>query len=238
MTMTYTLTKILLVEDALQLAQVICRELEASNYEVFYAANGLIALDLFAQRKPDLIILDWMLPGLDGLEVLRQIRKNSFVPVLMLTAREMEMDRVIGLEVGADDYLTKPFSMRELLARIYALLRRAQHTRSVIEADRSTPVGQLCYENLTINAQTFEVSLTGAALELTRIEFGLLQLFIANPGVAFNRAYLLDSIWGQNFVSGDRSVDSAVARLRKKLGNLGEAIEPVWGIGYRLRKLS
>jgi DNA-binding response OmpR family regulator len=228
------MAKILLVEDAVDLAQVIVRELEAVGYEVLHAADGLKAVDLFAQSQPGLVILDWMLPGLDGLEVLRRIRQASPVPVLMLTARTEEMDRVVGLEVGADDYLTKPFSMRELIARVRALLRRIEHVQQVLEADRRQATTTIHYAGLTLEPDAYRATLDGVPLELTRTEFELLHFLLRNPGRAFSRAYLLDAVWGENYVTGDRSVDNAILRLRRKLGDLGEAIETVWGVGYRL----
>ena len=225
---------ILLVEDAADLAQVVARELEAAGYRVVLAADGPAALAQFARHAPDLVILDWMLPGLDGLEVLRRIRQTSAVPVLMLTARSEEMDRVVGLEVGADDYLTKPFSVRELVARVRALLRRIAHVQQILETDREKTAVSLRYSGLELEPEGHRVSLRGRPLDLTRTEFELLQFLMRNPGRAFSRAYLLDAVWGEHYVTGDRSVDNAVLRLRKKLGDLGEAIETVWGVGYRL----
>jgi DNA-binding response OmpR family regulator len=227
---------ILLVEDALDLAQVIVRELEAAGYEVMHAGDGVIALQLHAAHQPDLVILDWMLPRLDGLEVLRQIRQSSATPVLMLTARDEEADRVIGLEVGADDYLTKPFSMRELMARVRALLRRIERVRQILEADRAGGDAVIRYGPLRLDPQAYQATLADEPLDLTRTEFELLHLLLRNPGRAFSRAYLLDTVWGETYVIGDRSVDNAILRLRRKLGDLGEAIETVWGIGYRLRR--
>ncbi len=227
---------ILLVEDARDLAEVVARELRAADYTVYHAADGLTALQYHARYDPDLVILDWMLPKLDGLDVLKQIRQTSATPVLMLTARSEEADRVIGLEVGADDYLTKPFGMRELIARVRALLRRAQAIRQILEADRAQAEAVLTYGPLTLAAEGYQATLNGAPLDLTRTEFDLLHLLLRNPGRTFNRAYLLDAVWGENYVVGDRSVDNAVLRLRRKLGALGDAIETVWGIGYRLRQ--
>src|SRR5216684_2892120 len=178
------MTTILLVEDAYDLAQVIIRELEASGYSILHASDGLTALQLHAKEQPALVILDWLLPKLDGLEVLRRLRQAAPTPVLMLTARGEEADRVVGLELGADDYLTK---------------------------------------------------LDSQPLDLSPTEFSLLHLLLRSPGRAFSRAYLLDTVWGETYIGGDRSVDNTVLRLRKKLGPLGEAIETVWGIGYRLR---
>ena len=229
------MTTILLVEDARDLAQVILRELQALDYTVLHAVDGLSALQLHAKHEPDLIILDWMLPKLDGLEVLRQIRRDSAVPILMLTARSEEADRVIGLEVGADDYLVKPFGMRELIARVRALLRRVENVQQILEADRAKAEQTLTYETLSLEPDAYSAMLDGVPLSLTRTEFDLLHLLLRNPGRAFSRTYLLDTVWGGNYVAGDRSVDNTVLRLRKKLGDLGDAIETVWGVGYRLR---
>ena len=228
------MTTILLVEDAPDLAQTIARELAASGYDVLHAADGLAALQMAASRQPDLVILDWMLPKLDGLEVLRQVRQTSAVPVLMLTARAEEADRVIGLEVGADDYLTKPFSLRELVARVHALLRRIEHVQAILAADRHGGTSPVACGSLRLDPAARLATLDGVPLDLTRTEFDLLHLFLRNPGRAFSRSYLLDTVWGEDFVAGDRSVDNAVLRLRKKLGRWGEAIETVWGVGYRL----
>ena len=225
---------ILLVEDELEMARVVRRELQANGYRVVHAADGVAALDLNDREDPDLVILDWMLPTLDGLEVLRRIRQRSTVPILMLTARGEEVDRVIGLEVGADDYLPKPFGMRELVARVRALLRRIAHVQEIMEQDRREARDAVQYGPLQLDPQAYTATRVGEALSLTRTEFDLLHLMMRNPGRAFSRAYLLDTVWGQNYVSGDRAVDNAILRLRKKLGDLGEAIETVWGSGYRL----
>ncbi len=225
---------ILLVEDAADLAQVIVRELESVGYEVVHAADGLKALEVHDSRQPDLVILDWMLPGLDGLEVLRRIRQTSPVPVLMLTARGEEVDRVVGLEVGADDYLTKPFSMRELIARVRALLRRISQVQQILEDDRRRNEKALCYGALCLDPEAYRATHQGMPLELTRTEFDLLHFLLRNPGRAFSRSYLLDAVWGENYVTGDRSVDNTILRLRRKLGDLGDCIETVWGVGYRL----
>ncbi|MBN2006203.1 MAG: response regulator transcription factor [Anaerolineae bacterium] len=230
------MTTILLVEDAHDLAQVIVRELRALDYTVYHAADGLTALQLQSKHSPDLMILDWMLPKLDGLDVLKQVRQTSAVPVLMLTARTEEADRVIGLEIGADDYLTKPFGMRELIARVRALLRRVANVRQILEADRAQAEETLTYETLTLFPTEYRATLNGETLDLTRTEFDLLHLLLRNPGRAFSRSYLLDAVWGENYIAGDRSVDNAMLRLRRKLGPLGEAVETVWGVGYRLCK--
>jgi DNA-binding response OmpR family regulator len=226
---------VLLVEDARDLAQVIVRELEAAGYRVLHAPNGETALTLHTRERPDLIVLDWMLPRLDGLEVLRRVRSEAATPVVMLTARDEEADRVLGLEVGADDYLTKPFSMRELVARVRALLRRAELLRQTLADDQAEGGAVLTHGALRLDPAAHVATTNGQPLDLSPTEFALLHLLLRSPGRAFSRAYLLDIIWRESYIGGDRSVDNVVLRLRKKLGPFGEAIETVWGIGYRLR---
>ena len=229
------MTKILLVEDAYDLAKMIISELEAEGYHVFHMCDGVSALEAHTKEQPSLVILDWMLPELDGLEVLRRIRQTSSTPVLMLTARGQETDRVVGLELGADDYLTKPFSMRELIARVRALLRRVQVIQQILLADQNVGDVPLTYDRLYLNPDSHLVTIDSVPIELSPIEFALLHLFIRSPGRAFSRTYLLDTIWGETYVGGDRSVDNTILRLRKKLGTVGENIEAVWGIGYKFR---
>ena len=212
---------ILLVEDEPDLARVIQRELEAGGYRVLHAADGMAGLHLHAAHQPDLIVLDWMLPKLNGLDVLRVVRRTAATPVLMLTARGEEADRVVGLEVGADDYLTKPFSMRELVARVRALLRRMDQVRALVAADQQLGGTPLQRGDLYVDPAGFLATLHGETLDLTRTEFNLLYLLLRNPGRAFSRTYLLDTVWGSSYSSGDRSVDNAILRLRKKLGRAG-----------------
>jgi DNA-binding response OmpR family regulator len=230
---------ILVAEDSDELAEVIGRELGAAGYDVVRAASGPAALSLHDRSQPSLIVLDWMLPELDGLAVLRELRASPegvATPVIMLTARGDEADRVIGLEVGADDYLTKPFSMRELLARIRALLRRDERLRETLEADRRSNVADRVDAGpLHLDTASHAATFDGAPLDLTPQEFALLHLLARNPGRAFSRSYLLDAVWGVDALPGDRSVDNAVLRLRRKLGSAGELIETVWGVGYRFR---
>jgi DNA-binding response OmpR family regulator len=229
------MASILLGEDAQELARVVARELEAAGYRVTHVGDGAAALVLHAREQPDLVILDWMLPGLDGLAVLRRMRETAATPVLMLTARSEEADRVIGLEVGADDYLTKPLSMRELLARVRALLRRVELIRQTVSADRAPSEAPLRYGSLLLDPGARLVTMSGAPIDISATEFALLQLLMRSPGRAFSRAYLLETVWAEDYVGGDRSVDNAILRLRKKIDPLGEAIETVWGVGYRLR---
>jgi DNA-binding response OmpR family regulator len=230
------MTKVLVVEDADELADLLARELTAEGYEVRRAADGERAVMLHETERPDLVILDWMLPKMDGIAVLRQIRQRGHTPVLMLTARGEEIDRVIGLEVGADDYLTKPFGMRELLARVRAMLRREEAIRQALAADRETASELLDYGPLRLDPEAREVTLDGDTVDLTPTEFDLLQLLLRYPGRTFSRSYLLETIWSDNLLGGDRSVDNVVLRLRKKLGPLKDAIETIWGVGYRLRR--
>ncbi len=227
------MVKVLLVEDEINLAQVILRELEAAGYAAFHAADGQLGLEMYESHRPDLVILDWMLPKRDGLDVLRQIRQHAATPILMLTARSEEIDRVVGLEVGADDYLTKPFSMRELLARVHAMLRRVELIQQTLQADFHPEPTVLTYQALTLEPEAHCATLHGSLIDLSPTEFALLHLLLRNPGRAFSRAYLLDTVWKEPYMSGDRSVDNAMLRLRKKLGDLGDAIETVWGVGYR-----
>lgn len=229
------MTTILLVEDEKDLASIVQRELLAAGYQVLHALDGVVALELHDRETVDLVILDWMLPRLNGLDVLRILRQYAATPVLMLTARSEEADRVVGLEVGADDYLTKPFSSRELIARVRALLRRSELIRQTLQEDRSAAEGELRRGPLRLNPQTHMATFDGEPLDLSPTEFALLQLLLRSPGRAFSRSYLIETVWGETYIGGDRSVDNAVLRLRKKLGPLGDAIETVWGVGYRLR---
>jgi DNA-binding response OmpR family regulator len=231
------MVKILLVEDEIKLAEIIQRELDASGYRVYHAADGCQALRLFQRGSPDLVILDWILPVLNGLDVLRRIRSESAVPVLMLTARTDPTDRVVGLEVGADDYLVKPFNMSELVARVRALLRREERIREMLAADQAPGDDSIRYGQLVLDPLSYSCSLDGQPLELTALEFELLSLMLAHPGRTFNRKYLVETIWKSSYIEGDRSVDNAVLRLRKKLGAMGECLETVRGMGYRMRRM-
>jgi DNA-binding response OmpR family regulator len=195
---------------------------------VLQAFDGITAVEMVERERPDLLILDWMLPRLDGLEVARRVRRQSIVPILMLTARSEEIDRVLGLEVGADDYLTKPFSIRELLARVRAIFRRIELLRGAPSSDQPARQGEL-----TVDPVSRTATLRDAALSLTPKEFDLLHLLVSNPGRAFSRDFLMEHVWGYESGGFDRTVDTHVLRLRKKLGRYGEQIERVWGVGYK-----
>jgi len=220
---------ILVVEDEHELAALIRRQLEGAGHTALVAHDGQTALLIAAQARPDLLILDWMLPGLDGLTVMRRLRERSTVPVLMLTARDDEADRVLGLEVGADDYMTKPFSLRELMARVRAILRRVE----LLTRPSEEVAAPLVLDRLRIDPLARRVEANGELLELTVKEYDLLLLLARHPGRSFSRAYLLDQIWGADYEGGDRSVDTHIVRLRRKLGEVGERIATVWGVGYR-----
>jgi DNA-binding response OmpR family regulator len=202
------------------------------------AEDGPGGVALVEREDPDLVILDVMLPGFDGLEVCRRIRRARITPILMLTARATELDKVLGLELGADDYLTKPFSMRELLARVGALLRRVERLR-----DQSRPAedeGAIVRADLTIDPITREVISAGQRVQLTAREFDLLRLLASNPGRVFSREYLLDRLWGEEYGGFDRTVDTHILRLRKKLGGSGspgERIVTLWGVGYKFERV-
>jgi DNA-binding response OmpR family regulator len=234
-----TRPQILLVEDASDLAAVIAREFEAANYQLTHVTHGETALQLANETEFSLIILDWMLPSINGLDVLRKLRETSAVPVLMLTARDAEFDRVLGLEVGADDYLTKPFSMRELLARVHAMLRRRELIEHTLLADRQrqTDPTVIIVEELRLDPERYTFTVSDEPIDLTRTEFALLHLLVSNAGRVFSRGYLLDTLWGENYIDGDRSVDNTILRLRKKLKTMGGFIETVWGVGYRWKRL-
>ena len=222
---------VLVVEDEAELANLIRREIEAAGHTVSSAGDGPAAVEMVAKVDPDIVLLDVMLPGYDGIEVLRRVRLTSSVPILMLTARATELDKVLGLELGADDYLTKPFSMRELQARVGAILRRAERIRQISATDSGSEV--MTFPGMTIDVAAHAVVVDGQDLALTATEFSLLRLLAANPGRVFSREFLLEEVWGGDSVVFDRTVDSHIQRLRKKLGGAGELIETVWGVGYR-----
>lgn len=245
------MARVLVVEDEVAICNLICSELSAEGHTAYQAYDGNYALTLVEQHQPQLIILDWMLPGLDGLSVCRRVRQNYLMPIIMLTARNEEIDRILGLEVGADDYISKPFSMRELMARVRAMLRRVDldqrlaqtiaHTRTeAIETHTTTPSPQATPTQPTITRGPLEidpnarvVKLHDENITLTPKEYELLILLASHPGRAFSREFLLQQLWGYDYDGFDRTVDTHITRLRKKLGGLGEKIVTVWSVGYR-----
>jgi DNA-binding response OmpR family regulator len=226
--------KILVVDDEPAVTDLLAYNLRKANYEVLSAADGREALILARQANPDLILLDLMLPEIDGLDVCRELRKTSAVPIIMITARGEEIDRVVGLELGADDYVSKPFSVRELLARIKAVLRRSAQP----EPGSAGPEGLLKGKGgLCLDPDSRLVTVRGTNVPLTRLEFDLLNLLLTNAGRVLTRERLLEQAWGYDFAGDTRAVDSAVKRLRAKLRIAcaeADSIEAVRGVGYRL----
>ncbi len=230
--------KILVVEDELTLQETLAYNLKRQGYEIETTGNGLEALEIARRDHPDLILLDIMLPGMDGFEVCRVLRQEMSTPILMLTARDDEIDRVVGLEVGSDDYLTKPFSMRELMARVKALLRRVRLIRE--EMGGSTAVADeteiMVFGDLTINLTRREATLKGSALTLKPQEYELMLYLAQHRGRALSREAILENVWGWNYTGDSRTVDVHVRWLREKIevdpGN-PRRIVTVRGVGYR-----
>lgn len=218
--------KILVVEDEEEILDFVRRYLLREKYTIITAGNGQEALRMIREQEPDLIILDLMLPIMDGLEVIRQMRKEHVTPILILSARADETDRVVGLELGADDYVTKPFSPRELVARVKALLRRS--------AISAVPRKIIQKGALTIDLEARRVYVNeGQEITLTPIEFALLKALCQNPGKVFSREELLDRIWGQEFAGETRTVDVHIKNVRKKIeGGAFPLIRSVRGVGY------
>ncbi|HEY82233.1 MAG TPA: response regulator transcription factor [Dehalococcoidia bacterium] len=218
--------KLLIVDDEPNIVELAKLYLEREGYQVESAASGEEALAKQSTAKPDLIILDLMLPDIDGFEVCRQIRARSDVPILMLTARKEDVDKIIGLELGADDYFTKPFNPRELVARVKAILRRYQaglKTSEVIELGK-----------MRIDLARHEVTAAGRPLKLRTKEFALLATLAQNPGVVFSREKLLDIVWGYDYYGETRTVDVHINHLREKLAGSGVNIETLRGAGYKM----
>ncbi len=229
---------LIVVEDERELSALVVQALQSDGHtiEAFFDGTGALErLSSPAGPQIDLWILDLMLPGVDGLEICRQIRRSQITPILMLTAKSTELDRVVGLELGADDYLSKPVSLRELQARVSAMLRRVEMMRvesRVVEND----VQPIVHDGLRIDPNRREVLVDGQAVSLTAKEFDLLSLLAGNPGRAFSRDYLLDRVWGSDFAGFDRTIDTHIQRLRRKLGGAGtpaEGIVTLWGVGYK-----
>ncbi len=222
--------RVLVVEDEPTVSEVVERYLRREGYEVAVASDGSEGLRLAQEWAPELVVLDLMLPQVDGLEVCRQLRRESQVPIIMLTARGEETDRVVGLEMGADDYMVKPFSPRELVARIKSVLRRA--SPGPVQA----PGGTLRFENLTINPLTRGVIAGGKDVRLTAKEFDLLLFFATNPGQVFARDQLMDRVWDYTFAADSSTVTVHIRRLREKIE--ADPVRPryiktVWGVGYK-----
>lgn len=223
--------KIVVVEDEADILDLVAYHLEQAGYRMHKADAGDKALAVIEQVSPDLIILDLMLPGLSGTEVckiLKQDKKSRHIPIIMLTARSEEIDRVVGFELGADDYVTKPFSPRELVLRVKAILKRVR------PADEAKQVIKL--DNIVIDVPRHQVSVDQTPVELTSTEFKLLLILAERKGRVQTRDMLLESVWGYDYAGFTRTVDTHMRRLRSKLGAAGECIETVRGVGYRIRE--
>ena len=220
--------KILIVDDEPKIVEI-CRDyLKAAFFDTISANDGPSALAAVDRENPDLIILDLMLPGMDGLDVCREIRKTSQLPILMLTAKGEEIDRIVGLELGADDYIVKPFSPREVVARIKAVLRRASEQP---KSDTSV----ITYNGLTIDLKSYTVTLRNQPVICTPKEIEILHMLASNPGQVFTREQLLSRVWGYDFAGETRTVDTHIKRIRAKLDStgLGWSIKTIYGVGYK-----
>ena len=217
----------LVVEDESSIASFVALYLKNAGYSVRTAATGSEALAQFQASQPAIIVLDLMLPDIDGIEICRRIRKSSDVPILMLTARDEDVDKIIGLEVGADDYLTKPFNPRELVARVKSILRRASPER------RRSETEELRHGDLVINAGRREARVAGKEVQLAPKEFDLLWELLDHRGLVLTRDQLLERVWGYTFAGDTRTVDVHVRQLRRKLGE-ASPIVTVWGVGYKV----
>ena len=224
--------KILVVDDEVDIVDFIGSYLMGEGYEVVEAYDGVDALDKMRQDRPDLVILDIMLPKLDGLEVCKQMRSESTVPILMVTAKGSDVDKIVGLEIGADDYIPKPFNPRELVARVKAILRRTY--REDYQPDSQTAV--LKHKDLSIDTERRRITIGDRLLELTMKEFDLLLFLMQNLGHVYSRDQLLDHVWGQDSFVGARTVDVHIRRLREQIetdASRPQYIQTVWGVGYK-----
>ena len=222
--------KILLVDDDPNIRQLVNLYLVKEGFEVAMADRGDTALDAFRQAQPNLILLDLMLPGMDGWQVCREVRKTSNIPIIMLTAKDETFDKVLGLELGADDYIVKPFDMKELVARIKAVLRRFQ------QPDQSQEHKSLSFPGLTVNISQYTVTFMDRELEMPPKELELLHFLASHPNQVFTREQLLEQVWGYDYFGDSRTVDVHVKRLREKLEGgeqMGWQIKTVWGVGYK-----
>lgn len=224
---------VLVVDDEESIAEAVRARLESEGYRVLVAADGPNAIEQHAEHQPDLVVLDLMLPGMDGLEVCKQIQRDGWTPVLMLTAKTEEADKVAGFAVGADDYLTKPFSLRELASRVKAILRRMDRMRAPQDD------GPIERDGMVMDATRRRLTVDGDEINLTPLEFEILLTLARDPGVVMSRDQLMDRVWGYRDYAGGRVVDSHVARIRRKLhedGNEPRFIRTVHGVGYAFQE--
>lgn len=229
--------KVLIIEDEQPIVDILKFNLAKEGYDTLEAMNGLDGLNLALSEEPDLVLLDVMLPAMDGFEVCRKIRERSAVPIIMLTAREEEVDKVLGLELGADDYMTKPFSVRELTARVKANLRRTAIDATPKNDDNENTT--ISSGDLTINIERYEVSKSGNVLDITLREFELLKFLATQPEKIFTREKLLENVWGYEYYGDVRTVDVTVRRLREKIEDdpsMPKYIITKRGVGYYFNK--
>ena len=228
---TIMANKILVVDDDLNICELLKLYLENDGYVVFTANDGQEAVDMFQNKTPDLVLLDIMLPKKDGWQVCREIRKTSSAPIIMLTAKGETFDKVLGLELGADDYVVKPFDAKEVMARVKAVLRRTTGENENAESEKKTVI----YDNLEINIQNYEMKVKGVPVDTPPKELELIYHFASNPNRVYTRDQLLDEVWGFDYYGDSRTVDVHVKRLREKLEGVSDkwCLKTVWGVGYK-----
>ena len=223
--------KILVVDDDLNICELLKLYLENEGYTAYVANDGKAAVDMFNEKSPDLVLLDIMLPKMDGWQVCREIRKSSSVPIIMLTAKGETFDKVLGLELGADDYVTKPFDSKEVMARIKAVLRRANSDGESNNSEKKI----VKYDKLEINIENYELKVDGKVVDTPPKELELIYHFASNPNRVYTRDQLLDEVWGFDYYGDSRTVDVHVKRLREKLEGVSDkwSLKTVWGVGYK-----
>lgn len=232
------MSKVLIVEDEIKIAQLLTDYLVQSNLDTVMVHDGNAVLDLVREQAFDIILLDLMLPGRDGVTLCREIRQFSIVPIIMVTAKVDEIDRLIGLELGADDYICKPFSPREVVARVKAVLRRTQsQTQSLGQAESGTDTINSKPKIIELDPDKYQARVFGTPVELTAIEFNLLQILAKEPGRIYSRSQLIDHVYEDHRVVSERTIDSHVKKLRKKLNDIKpdmELVQSVYSVGYKL----
>ncbi len=218
---------VMVVDDDVNICEIIGLYLKKEGFDVVYANNGLKGIEIFKKSTPNIVVLDIMLPGADGWDVLREIRKTSSIPVIMLSAKGETFDKVLGLELGADDYMVKPFESKELVARIKAVLRRYEH--------KSSDTEEVVYPGLSINKSDYVVKINGEIVEMPPKELELLYFLASNPNKVYTREQLLEKVWDFDYFGDSRTVDVHVKRLREKLDveNVNWQLKTVWGVGYK-----
>lgn len=228
---TIMANKILVVDDDLNICELLKLYLENDGYVVFTANDGQEAVEMFQNKTPDLVLLDIMLPKKDGWQVCREIRKTSSAPIIMLTAKGETFDKVLGLELGADDYVVKPFDAKEVMARVKAVLRRTTGESESTENEKKVVI----YDNLEINIQNYEMKVKGVPVDTPPKELELIYHFASNPNRVYTRDQLLDEVWGFDYYGDSRTVDVHVKRLREKLEGVSDkwCLKTVWGVGYK-----